>query len=246
MSTLIPAPPLPVAPPLPSPAPALPRPEVVIDGRVRIPAGVVDLDSFCDWQLSDARPEFGRFCYLDGVIWVDLTMEQLFDHNDMKEEFAGVLRTLARTAGSGRYFGAGVTLRHDPASLATVPDGLFVLHTTFDCNRVTAVPGQQHGHTYLNGVPDMVLEVVSDSSVEKDYTTLPVLYHRAGVPEFWRADGRADLRFEILRWSEAGYVPAQLADGWWHSALFGCDFRLTTQQDVGGRPEFFLHVRRQP
>ena len=47
--------------------------------------------------------------------------------------------------------------------------------------------------------PDVVLEIVSESSVEKDYERLPELYGRAGVSEFWRADVRRELTFEILR-----------------------------------------------
>ena len=93
------------------------------------------------------------------------------------------------------------------------------------------------------GPPDMVLEVVSAWSVEKDTVTLPGLYHAAGIPEFWRVDARGELRFEILRHDAGGYVPTQQPDGWWRSDRFGCFFRLTQGNDPAGMPEFDLEVK---
>ena len=95
----------------------------------------------------------------------------------------------------------------------------------------------------LEGTPDMVLEVVSDSSVEKDNVLLPPLYQAAGVPEFWRIDARGELLFELLRLTPGGYVSAQLPEGWWHSDVFARDFRLVQGADPLGQPEFTLEVR---
>ena len=47
-------------------------------------------------------------------------------------------------------------------------------------------------------------------------------------------DARVQLRLEILRLTDAGYVPEQEPDGWQRSAVFGRSFRLTQQEDRKG------------
>jgi Uma2 family endonuclease len=215
----------------------------VINEQVRLPTNLTTLDAFRQWASSVDCPERGRFAFLAGVFWVDLTMEQLYTHNDPKMEIGGVLRILARASGQGRYFGDGVSLTNAGADLSTVPDGVFVLHSTFQSGHVREIPGQHPGFIELQGTPDMVLEVVSDTSVQKDTVTLPGLYHRAGIAEFWRVDARSALTFEILRRTPSGYLPTQLPDGWWRSDVFGRDFLLTQSQDARGRPEFTLQER---
>jgi Uma2 family endonuclease len=243
MSALTPTQPAIVgAPPALPPAPTTTS-AIVIDDHVRLPANITDLASFRQWALNNPWPDHTRFAYLAGVLWVSLSMEQAYTHNDVKSEFTNVLRGLARASGLGRYFGDGMVVSNPAADLSTVPDGLYILHATFQANRVLEVAGRRPGVIEFEGTPDMALEVVSDNSEDKDFRTLPILYHRAGIAEFWRADARGDLRFEIFRWAQGGYVSTQLPDGWWHSDLFGRDFQLTAQQDVRGRPEFILHSR---
>src|SRR5262245_49190442 len=102
---------LPGAPPVsaaPNPAPVPhARPTLITGerGEVRVPPDVCDLDSFTRWCHSDDFPEHVRICYLAGVLWIDLNMEQAFSHNDVKGEVAGVLRALTKAGGLGRYFG---------------------------------------------------------------------------------------------------------------------------------------------
>jgi Uma2 family endonuclease len=89
----------------------------------------------------------------------------------------------------------------------------------------------------------MVLEVVSNSSVEKDTDILPEAYARAGIPEFWRIDARAGVSFEVFRLTPEGYAPSREADGWWRSEAFGRSFRLTAATDPLGDPTYRLEVR---
>jgi Uma2 family endonuclease len=237
-----PAAPAAVAPP----APGVPAPvgvEIVLDGEFRIPGEVRDLASFRRWALTfECMPHF-RLAWLAGVLWVDRSMEQAFSHNDVKTEIAGVLRQLVRATKQGRYYGDGMSLSNPAADLSTVPDGVHVSFAALRDGRIRQVPGRRAGVVEFEGSPEMVLEVVSDSSVEKDTDRLPVLYHRAGVQEFWRVDARGELRFEVLRRTEAGYVQAQEQAGWWRSDVFGRCFQLTRQGDEFGQPEYFLAVR---
>jgi Uma2 family endonuclease len=227
-----------------SDAPA-PNIVLVINERLRLPGTIRDLESFRQWARSDDCPEKGHFAYLAGTFWVDLTLEQAYTHNQVKTEFIAVLHPLVKTSDQGRYLGDGMLLSNPAADLSTTPDGMFVSYHAFDSGRVCEVSGRQSaGVIELEGTPDMVLEVLSESSVQKDMVDLPRLYAKAGIPEFWRADARhAEVRFEILRLTEQGHVPAQPTDGWWPSGVFGRSFRLLQASDRRGRPTFTLESR---
>ena len=219
--------------------------EIVIDGKVTFPV-ITTFEQFVEWWSSDARPERGRFSYLAGTVWIELgdEHEQGFSHNDARAEIDSVLRSIALGSGAGRTFAGGMRFTVRSAGLSTVPDEMFVLYATLQEGRVTLVPNRRRDSIEgLVGPPDMVLEVVSDASVEKDTVTLPGLYHAAGVPEFWRVDARKEPRFEIFRWADAGYVSMRQPDGWWWSEVFGRDFLLTAGVDRLGLPQFTLEHR---
>src|SRR5256885_8764701 len=50
----------------------------------------------------------------------------------------------------------------------------------------------EEGYLELEGTPDMVLEVVSESSVQKDTKRLRQLYWQAGIREYWLVDARRE------------------------------------------------------
>src|SRR6266851_1013564 len=76
-----------------------------VDGNsVCIPAWVHDLDSFRHWARSDEFPQTGRICYLNGEVWVDMSKEQIFSHNQVKSEFNVTLGGLIRSNRLGRFF----------------------------------------------------------------------------------------------------------------------------------------------
>jgi Uma2 family endonuclease len=231
------------APPSGPPPAAATSVPIVVNNNIRIPAGIVDLASFRRWALSDSFPERARISYLAGLLWIEVAMEQAFSHNDVKAEITLVLRSLAKGGDQGRFFTDGMQTSNPEAGLSTIPDSLFISFASVEAGRCRLIPGRSGGATEVEGTPDMVLEIVSDSSVEKDMERLPDLYRRAGVPEFWRVDARAELRFEILRLTDSGYVEARDSDGWQRSAVFGRSFRLTRRADRLGQPEYTLEVR---
>jgi Uma2 family endonuclease len=90
----------------------------------------------------------------------------------------------------------------------------------------------------------MVLEVVSDSSVNKDTVVLLEAYWKAGIPEYWLVDARGDrLRFDLFRRGPKGYKGTPKKHGWMSSVVFGKSFRLTATTDKAGRPDYTLDVR---
>src|SRR5262249_54413567 len=138
------------------PAPVLLGRPVIINGEVRVPAEVVDLASFRRWAASDDFPEYGRFSYLNGEIWVDLTMEQLYTHNQVKLAFTLGIGGLLQEDPLGRFFPDGAQLSNPEADLSTVPDGVFCAFTSLDAGRVREIEGAVTGWIELEGTPDMV------------------------------------------------------------------------------------------
>jgi len=227
-------------------APFQPRPvsTIVIGDEVSIPAWIHDLESYRRWARSDDYPSRGWFSYLNGVVWVDLSMEQLFTHNQVKGEVAFGITVLLKQLPMGRYFHDRTLLSNTKADLSTEPDGLFYHHDTLRSGRIRLIEGATRGYVELEGSPDMVLEVVSDSSVRKDNEVLPVLYWRAGIQEYWLIDARGpQFVFNILRYTPEGYVPVPAEDGWLPSAVFGRSFRITQQSDPLGHPQYTLSFR---
>ena len=97
----------------------------------------------------------------------------------------------------------------------------------------------------LKARPDLVVEIVSASSVGKDTVRLPALYWAAGVQEFWLADARKErLIFQIHRRGASGFDPVLPdAAGFQHSAVLECDYRLERYRDVDGHWNFNLIER---
>jgi Uma2 family endonuclease len=211
---------------------------------VTIPSWVKHLSSFRRWLRSDEFPEKLRICFFNGGVWVDMSKEQVFSHNQVKNEFAFVLTGLVKAGRLGRYFPDGLMESNDEVGFASVPDGTFVSNEALQEERVHLLEAAKEGCIELAGTPDMVLEVVSRSSVRKDTDELRELYWQAGIPEYWLVDARGErLEFNLLRHTAKGYVAARKQGGWVKSNVFGKSFRLTRQPDELGNPEFTLAVR---
>jgi Uma2 family endonuclease len=216
--------------------------EVVVEGNVvRVPAWVKDHESFRRWARSDEFPERGRISYLNGEVVVDLTMERL-EHGLIKNEIAFGLTALIKAGLKGRYLPDRMMLTNAGAGVSNEPDGMFFLNKSLAAGHVRLTEGVDS--LEVEGAPDMVLEVVSDSSVRKDTVELRALYWAAGIPEYWLVNPLGDtLEFDILRRTAKGYVPVRKQAGWVKSTVFGKSFRLTLVVDATGLPEYTLEVR---
>jgi Uma2 family endonuclease len=217
---------------------------VVDRESVSIPDWVEDLDSFRRWARSEEFPDEGRVCYLQGEVWVDISKEQAFSHNQVKNAYAYTLTGLANTRVPGRFFPDGMLLTNESAGLASRPDGIFVAEATLDAGLVRLIEGDEEGFVELEGSPDMVMEIISTSSVKKNKRTLPPLYWQAKISEYWLVDARDQrLDFDILRHTPRGYVPNRKQGGWVKSNVFGCSFRLSRNMDKRGHPVFAVETR---
>src|SRR5215475_14583860 len=124
------------------------------DEAVHVPAWVNDLESFRRWTDDDAFPESGQISFLQGEVWIDMSKEKLFSHNQVKHEISFVLTGLIKAGCLGRYFPDGVYLSNVEADVSNQPDGLFVSTEALREKRVKIVEGRAEGHVELEGSPD--------------------------------------------------------------------------------------------
>jgi Putative restriction endonuclease len=216
---------------------------VVDRESVSIPTWVSDHDSFRRWLHSEDFPQEGRICFLYGETWVDMSKEQAFSHNQAKNEYSYVLTGISKRRG-GTYCPDGMFLSNVEVRLSARPDGMYASDEAFDDGRVRWIAGEDEGYVELEGSPEMVMEIVSTSSVKKDKVTLPPLYWRAGIFEYWLVDVRDErLDFDIFRRGPRGFVPTRKQAGWLRSSVFDLSFRLVKKLDKRGNPLFALLVR---
>jgi Uma2 family endonuclease len=216
---------------------------VVYEEAVHIPDGIHTLAAFRRWMRSDEFPQVGRISYLHGQVWVDMSKEQIFTHNQVKQEFNLVIGGLVKAGRLGRYFSDGLFLTNDGADLSSQPDGTFMSREGLKSGRVRLVEGEKGGYLEMDGSPDMVLEIVSASSVENTQT-LRELYWRTEIAEYWLIDARGGRPiFSILRHESRGYVASRKQGGWTKSRVLDRMFRLTCNPDDAGNPEYTLSVR---
>lgn len=114
--------------------------------------------------------------------WVDGEVIELVGastkHADLSGWLAAILRYLTEETDSGRVIAAPYQMRLAVRPSGREPDLLFVsrdhLHLLRD--------------TYLDGPADVVIEIVSPDSQERDWQDKFREYETAGIREYWVAD----------------------------------------------------------
>ena len=203
------------------------------DGPVAVPAWVVDHSSFLMWIRSGDVPEGPRIEYIHDEVVVDFMSERAFAHNRVKSEVGRVISQVAQDENLGTYFGDGMLWTTDQ-KFSTIPDGIFVRTESGTSGRVALVGSDRADHeTELVGSPDLVVEVVSDHSVDDDTEWFMAKYFDAGVEEYWLIDARRQpLRFAVYRRRDGGFAPVRKVGGWVKSPVLGHSFRFVEIQDL--------------
>jgi Uma2 family endonuclease len=214
----------------------------LLGNAVRIPPQAAeDFDAFRRWTKSKDFPERGDYAFLGGDLWADISMETLI-HNQLKSVIAVVVGGLVMTEALGRFFADRMRLVHEDVCLSSEPDAMFASHASYKSGRVRWEQGEVS--LEVIGSPDMVLEVVSTSSLQKDTDVLRGLYAAAGITEYWLVNPlRGQLTFDILRLSRGRYVATRKTAGWLKSPVFGKSFRLVAEESSDGLPQYRLLVR---
>lgn len=218
---------------------------LIYEETLRVPTDAFTYDGFQEWLVSGEFPEGGRIDFLAGDVEVDMTAEELHAHGTVKTAIASALHFLIADTDLGEVFVDSARVQSRFAQLSVEPDVVVVLWESLDAGRVSYVPmstKREDRFSVMEGAPDLVVEVVSDSSVGKDTRRLPALYARAGVPEFWLVDVRGEEpRFEVHALRDGEYaVVAPGAEGWARSPRLGLSFRLTRRRTPRGHWRYVL------
>jgi Uma2 family endonuclease len=213
---------------------------------VHVPTSAHTYEGFRAWTLSDDFPEQGRITYIRGRVYVDLTMEELEGHNKVKMEITRVLANINAEEDLGEAYCDGARIANPEGDVSSEPDALFCLWETLESRRAVFLPKRSdpEQEMVIEGTPDLVVEIISDSSVTKDKRDLRLSYHEAGIPEYWLIDARKKLEFQILHWTSTGYQPAAVQSGYQKSRVFRRQFRLTRARGRMGHWKYQLDSRK--
>lgn len=226
---------------LPAVAPVFFNGTIEDDFVLHIPRDAYTLAGFRRWVLSDEFPEKQPVLFRKGEIFLFMPKENIPTHAAVKAAVACSILNLNQELELGDFYINGVLVTNVKADLSGNPDMVGVFWESL--RYVTNKDGEE---VEIEGSPDWLLEIVSTSSVTKDYKDLRESYHTAGVSEYWIIDARGvEIEFQILHWRKSGYVAAPRKAGWQRSRVFGRSFRLTRSRDRRGGWKYTLASKEE-
>jgi Uma2 family endonuclease len=157
--------------------------------------------SYDDLVTLQDRPEFDgrRLELIDGELFVSPTPTDV--HQRVSSNLVYALEQHIRPDRLGAVYTAPLTVRLSAES-AVQPDILYLRQ-----GRANLL-----ADGIVNGVPDLVIEILSPSTKDVDLTRKKALYERFGVPEYWviDVDARDVTVFTLI---DGRYVSVPVAEG---------------------------------
>jgi Uma2 family endonuclease len=160
----------------------------------RLPAREQDWPAQGEWTYEDYKrlPDDGRrYEIIEGVLYV--TAAPNFDHQYTVGEIFAALRTYVRERQLGIVISAPFEIHLPDIGQPVQPDVLFV----------AAERAPRPGAEGFTGAPDLIVEVLSQSTARTDRLVKFGAYERAGVREYWLVDPRTH-SIEVYFLSEEG------------------------------------------
>jgi Uma2 family endonuclease len=227
--------------------PTMPSRALIIEERITVPDAAFDHAGYRAWVTSDSYPDGIRTTFIQGEVLVEMSPESLERHNKVKAAISAALIGFVAQHQLGEVYVDGALVTNERAGLSCEPDCTFIAWATFDAGRVRFQPRVTHGsadqadHIEIVGSPDLVVEIVSDSSVKKDTRLLRDAYARAGVREYWLVDARgADVRFEILTEGGGSLTGSTDPGAPQESRVLGGRWQLSRTPNRAGRFDYRL------
>lgn len=150
--------------------------------------------------------------------WMDGEVVQLMPATELHQRLVGFLDRLiglfAQIYRLGEVRTGPYAMRAVPGKAGREPDVMFI--ATENLARMQ--------NDYLHGPADLVVEIISEDSLERDRATKFYEYQDAGVREYWIIDPRPNWqRVDFYLLDEAGrYQPIPIgSDGTYHSTVVG-------------------------
>jgi Uma2 family endonuclease len=181
----------------------------VVPDRAAPPPPPISFEQFLAWADEDTHAE-----WVDGEIV--LMSPSNLEHQRLILFLAELINRYVRAHQLGEVFLAGVLMRLATRPSGREPDLLFVANEHADRLR----------ETYVDGPADLVVEIVSPDSEERDRVTKLAEYEAAGIPEYWLIDPlRREALFYRLGEDRRYHLGPVDAEGFYHSAVLP-EFRL--------------------
>jgi Uma2 family endonuclease len=216
---------------------------VLSDLGLRIPAEAMTFHGFNRWVTSNRVPSGWRVARVRGELFVEMSPEEIQSHGQLKTEVIRALANLARTRRLGRVYADRTLITNEEADVSNEPDCTFVSHDSLRTGRVRWIAADSDQDRYLSlaGSPDLVVELVSKSSVIKDTQDLKAAYEAAGIREYWLIDARRDvMSIQVFSLVGSRFIGVAVNAGKWQSPLFGSSFDLSREKDEFGYWEYTL------
>ncbi len=144
------------------------------------------------WQDVQQAPEDGkRREAIGGELYV--TAAPSLRHQRVAQRLERVLCRLLQDPGHGEVFRAPVGVEFPATGEGVQPDLLFA------SNRRSGILAE----AWIKGAPDLVVEILSPTTEDRDRGLKRELYERQGVREYWIVDPEEDA-VEVWRFEAAG------------------------------------------
>jgi Uma2 family endonuclease len=177
------------------------------------PPGPMTEEEFEAWCTEDVKAEF-----VDGEVMVHSPVST--EHTDLNGFLIALMRMVAEHDDVGKVYGSELQVRLR-SGLRRVPDVVFVAKNRLDIVKPT----------YVDGAPDLVLEIISPDSAERDWREKYLEYEAAGVSEYWIIDPhtqqlRAYRLEENKRYhplpedKKTGHIRSEMLRGFWLQAVW--------------------------
>jgi Uma2 family endonuclease len=226
-----------------------PTPDPFADGYVlEIPADAQTYDGFVKWATSDDFPERGRIDYLGGKLFIDMVSEEAHSHGTLKTALVVSVGGFVRQNDLGKVYTDRMRYGSADADTGTEPDVLICTYESIQAGRVrfTETGPRRDRCTIIEGSADLIIEVVSQSSVTKDTRDLRRRYFAAGVREYWIVDARGMwMTFDLLAHRDGDWVEVvEDADGFRKSEVLGRRVRIDRVTDRIGLPDYKVSLEK--
>ena len=177
-----------------------------------------------------------------------MSPEDFFTHGTLKSHIAAEIVDRVQELDLGHTLIAETRISSVPGDVSAEPDVVVITHDAFDSGRASLVPKASHEpdrFVEVEGAPDLVVEIVSDSSVKKDTQRLPAAYFAAGVREYWLVDARGEtLLFQIQTRGPHSFVPAAAdAAGYQRSEVLDAAYELQRSRHQRGHWVYRLRMK---
>jgi len=168
--------------------------------KTSVPLRFSSEEEFEAWCDEDVRAE-----YVDGEVVIHSPASR--SHERLVVFLSTLIQLFADKHNLGTVFGSNFQIRLRPG-LRRVPDVAFVSQTRREILQ----------ERYIDGAPDLVMEVVSPDSLVRDWREKYLEYQQAGVREYWVIDPQAQ-KIEVYGLKEAGYRLMPPEEGKLHSEV---------------------------